>query len=328
MSRKGKKINTQSKKHDEEEIDQLSQASNSMDDDKQPDDADHSGEANMSLILKELRDFRKDSCQQLNGIKEDINKINKRMEEAEERIDAAETRIQSWEEVVSGLVKLQVQTEAKLTDLEGRTRRENIRIYGVEEGAEAMSTSVIAFVEELLVKGLELTPSTLQIERAHRALGPKPPAEASPRSLVVKFSSFKMKEDVIKKAWQKKGFYFKEKKVNVDHDYAPELQRRRRQYAEAKSALKERNIRFQSPFPVRLKVFYEDNPVVYNSAEEATADMVKRGIPVPVLQNPSSLMDQINRLTWEPSRKRGDQLHPSSKLHFKERLQSFRHRDT
>ncbi|KAI4796481.1 hypothetical protein KUCAC02_026983 [Chaenocephalus aceratus] len=252
MSRKGKKIDTQSKKHDEEEIDQLSQASNSMDDDKQPDDADHSGEANMSLILKELRDFRKDSCQQLNGIKEDINKINKRMEEAEERIDAAETRIQSWEEVVSGLVKLQVQTEAKLTDLEGRTRRENIRIYGVEE----------------------------------------------------------------------------EKKVNVDHDYAPELQRRRRQYAEAKSALKERNIRFQSPFPARLKVFYEDNPVVYNSAEEATADMVKRGIPVPVLPNPSSLMDQINRLTWEPSRKRGDQLHPSSKLHFKERLRSFRHRDT
>ncbi|KAJ4921961.1 hypothetical protein JOQ06_022283 [Pogonophryne albipinna] len=73
---------------------------------------------------QKLRDFRKDSCQQLNGIKEDINTINKRMEEAEERIDAAETRIQSWEEVVSGLVKLQVQTEAKLTDLEGRTRRE------------------------------------------------------------------------------------------------------------------------------------------------------------------------------------------------------------
>ncbi|KAK1898148.1 Lon protease [Dissostichus eleginoides] len=73
-------------------------------------------------------------------------------------------------------------------------------------------------------------------------------------------------------------------------------------------------------------MFYDDNPVVYNSAEEA--DMVKRGIPVTVLKNPSSLMDQINRLTWEPSRKRGDQLHPSSKQHFKERLRGFRHRDT
>ncbi|KAI4799924.1 hypothetical protein KUCAC02_016462 [Chaenocephalus aceratus] len=83
-----------------------------MDDDTQPDDADPSGEAHISLILKELQDFRKDSSQQLNGIKEDINTINNIMEEAEERIDAAETRIHSWEEVVSGLVKLQVQTEA------------------------------------------------------------------------------------------------------------------------------------------------------------------------------------------------------------------------
>ncbi|KAK1899757.1 Lon protease [Dissostichus eleginoides] len=143
--RKGKKNNTQSKNHDEEEINQLSQVSNSMADDTQPDDADPSGEAHISLILKELQDFRKDSCQQLNGIK--------------------------------------------------------------------------------------------------------------------------------------------------------------------------------------LKVFYDDNPVVYNSAEEAAADMVKRGITVTVLKNPSSLLDQINRLTWEPSRKRGDQLHPSSKQHFKERLRGFRHRD-
>ncbi|KAI4791140.1 hypothetical protein KUCAC02_034180 [Chaenocephalus aceratus] len=129
-----------------------------MDDDTQPDDADPSRNAHLSLILKEMQDFRKDSSQQLNGIKEDINTINKIMEEAEERIDAAETRIQSWEEVVSGLVKLQVQTEAQLTDLKGRTRRDNVRIYGVEEGAEAMSTMVIAFVEELQMKGLELHP--------------------------------------------------------------------------------------------------------------------------------------------------------------------------
>ncbi|KAK1891150.1 IQ domain containing protein E [Dissostichus eleginoides] len=204
MPKKTKKNHTQSKNHDEEEIDQLSQASNSMGDDMQPDDTDPSRDAHFSLILKEQREFRKDSSQQLNGIKEDINKINKRMEEAEERIDAAETRIHSWEEV---------QTEVKLTDLEGRTRRENVRIYGVKEGAEAMSTSVIGLL-------------------------------------------------------------------------------------------------------------------VYNSAEEATADMVKRGIPVTVLKNPSSLLDQINRLTWEPSRKRGDQQHPSSQQDFKERLRGFRHQDT
>ena len=288
-----------------------------------------SGDANLGLILKELRDFRKDSNQQLIGIKEDINKIHQRMEEAEERINAAETRIQSWEEVVSGLVKLQEQTEAKLTDLEGRSRRDNVRIYGVKEGAEDGTTSVIAFVEEMLMRGLELPPSTaLNIERAHRALGPKPPPEAPPRSLVVKFSSYRVKEDVLKKAWQKRGFDFKEKKIHLDNDYAPELQRRRRQYAETKVALKERNIRFQSPFPARLRVFFEDGTVIYNSAEEATADIVERGIPVTVLKNPTSLLDQINRLTWRPSRKQDNRESSRLKPNFKERLHAFRHRDT
>lgn len=53
----------------------------------------------------------------MSDIREDINKINKRMEEAEEHIDTVETCIQSSEEVLAELVKLQVQTEAKLYTL-------------------------------------------------------------------------------------------------------------------------------------------------------------------------------------------------------------------
>lgn len=49
------------------------------------------------------------------------------------------------------------------------------------------------FVEDLLIKGLELPPTTaLNIERADRALNTKPPAKAHPRSIVVQSSSFKM----------------------------------------------------------------------------------------------------------------------------------------
>ena len=68
---------------------------------------------------------------------------------------------------------------------------------------------------------------------------------------------------------------------------------------EAKVLLKERNIRFQTPFPARLRVFYSDGAVIYNSAEDAVVDMVERGIPVTVLKKKkSSLLDQIAQLTW------------------------------
>lgn len=60
---------------------------------------------------------------------------------------------------------------------------------------------MVTFVEDLLLKGLELPSSTaLNIQRAHWELAPKSPTDAPPRSIVVKFSSYKMKEEVIKMA--------------------------------------------------------------------------------------------------------------------------------
>lgn len=44
----------------------------------------------------------------------------------------------------------------------------------------------------------------LYVERAHQALVPKPGKNAKPRSIVVKFLRYKIKEEVIRKAWAKK----------------------------------------------------------------------------------------------------------------------------
>lgn len=178
----------------------------------------------LGLILSELRDFRQDNKTQLHDIKEEITKTNTRLDEAEERIAKAEDRIQNTEEILSEMLKLQAQMEAKITDQESRSRRENIRIYGIPEEDEKEYPSIIEFVEKLLSDNLDISDiASLQIERAHRALGPQPPPNAQPRSILVKFSSFRTKETILRKTWQKKGLIWKEKRVNVDNDYPPRI---------------------------------------------------------------------------------------------------------
>ena len=158
--------------------------------------------ANLEVILQELREFRQENVEKLRDIKEDINKTTNRIDEAEERI--AKERLESVEGAVS---ELQTHMEARLTDQEGRSRRDNIRIHGVCEGAEENSPSVIYLVEALLKENLDLPPSSdLKIERAHQALGTKPPADVPPRSIVVTFASHRTKEEIITMAWQKRGF--------------------------------------------------------------------------------------------------------------------------
>ncbi|KAI9524484.1 hypothetical protein NQZ68_018168 [Dissostichus eleginoides] len=126
---------------------------------------DQTGRADMSLILKELREFRKDNGQQLKEISEEINMINTRIAEAEGQIEVTETRLQVAEEAVTELLQLQTGN-----------------IHGIKEGPKDNSPSMGTFVEALLREGLDL-PATFElgVERA--------PGDASQRSIVVVYRS-------------------------------------------------------------------------------------------------------------------------------------------
>ena len=137
-----------------------------------------------------------------------------------------------------------------MTELKGFSRRNNIRLYNVVEGAEKYSMP--NFVEGLF-KGILENDTDLGIERAHRALASKPPSGAPPRSMVVWFLKFSVKEKVLHATW-KKPVNFQGQRVFIDHDYVGEILKRRKEYAPIKKALKEKGIRFQTPYPVKMQV--------------------------------------------------------------------------
>lgn len=162
---------------------------------------------------------------------------------------------------------------------------------------------MIVFVENLLKEKLELPPThDLKIERAHRELDPKPPAESPPRSIATKFSSSKTQDEILQQVRGKRISLYKEMRGFVDHDYAPETLKKRREYAEAKKVLRENNIRFPSPFPARMRVFYEGETCLYNSAQEATKDIVKRGLSVTIYKPLTSWVDRVKSLMWHKTR--------------------------
>lgn len=70
---------------------------------------------------------------------------------------------------------------------------------------DAEGDSMIKFVENLLTTELPLPEGmSLKIQRAHRALAQKPGPDATPRSIVINFLQFDVKETVLKQAWKKK----------------------------------------------------------------------------------------------------------------------------
>lgn len=157
-------------------------------------------------IKKQMEDFSTEIDRKMQVTEGQIEGAVKRVDEMEENMADMERWDIGVKDALNQLLRDQRALRDKVSDLEGRSRRNNVRIYGVPEDAEG--TSAVTFVENLIKTELgDSLPldrdRDLGIERAHRALAPKPPAGAPPRSIVVRFLRFSVKEKVLHTAWKK-----------------------------------------------------------------------------------------------------------------------------
>lgn len=172
-----------------------------------------------SEMKNELSEFKEDIYQKLAKVTTEMGEQGDKINAATARTEEVDKWCHTANMVIQKMAKEQKRVTDKLEDLESRSRRNNLRIYGVEEDAEATGVSMADFVEKWLKEELSVT-EDLQIQRAHRALAPKPKPGQPPRSIVICFQQFTVKELIIKKAWEKKIVLFREKRVFFDHDYS------------------------------------------------------------------------------------------------------------
>lgn len=164
----------------------------------------------IGTLKSELVDFRGEMCAKLNGISE-LKEITDRVEATEQRVADVEESHTEHAEMLAYTLDLQKSIQAQLTDLEARSRRNNIRIHGIAERAEG--DNMKTFLEQFFKRELSLTETPLGIQRCHRSLGPRPPQESNPRSVLVYFLEYTTKELVLRSAWRKKEIHYNGKQV-------------------------------------------------------------------------------------------------------------------
>ncbi|KAJ1216188.1 hypothetical protein NDU88_003794 [Pleurodeles waltl] len=97
----------------------------------------------------------------------------------DQRVSTVETQVASWTDKDQELMHLR----SKLTDLEDRSRRNNICLLGFPEGIEG--TDILSYLRDILPKLTDITfDPPLESERVHR-LGPKrQDGKGRPRSII------------------------------------------------------------------------------------------------------------------------------------------------
>lgn len=275
-----------------------------------------------SELLVELRKLRRengdafqDTKQSLNRletsvgeIKQQMEKLDKRLTTVEHRVSNAEDRSIRHERALGYLLRREARLTAKQDDMENRLRRNNIRVYGIPEEAEGKE--MVPFMVEFFRTTLTLKDDVeIKLERAHRAIAPKPKTKASTRSIIVRFLDFSVKQAVLQQAWKQRDITFQGQKVYFDQDYSPDVQRKRKKVREVIKRLREKNIKAQSPYPAQLKVFLDTGVKVFPSLLEAQSFLKELGVAAEIEER-DVLERELTQDTWttQDNRRRRKQL--------------------
>ncbi|CAI5692670.1 unnamed protein product [Oreochromis niloticus] len=231
-------------------------------------------------LRQDINTLQQELGGKLDKIKEDIKTLSERMGEAEDRVGNIEDMTLELTEALIQSLTAQKLIQNKLADLESRSRRNNIRMFGVEEGAEGRS--VQDFVSELLQHEI-LIPDGLElkIQGDHRIPTRKARPGELPRPILINFQEFTTKELILREVWKKKQIQVKGKMIYFDHDYAPDIVQKRKQYREVKRILKDAGVRFQTHF-TSMRIHWRDGARYYSSARDAALELQRRGYDVQI----------------------------------------------
>ena len=78
--------------------------------------------------------------------------------------------------------------------MEAQSRRENLKFHGVNEDEDETWDQSETKIRDYLTTVLEIDETSMKIERAHRL-----PSKSKPRPIIVNFSHFKDKDEVLRK---------------------------------------------------------------------------------------------------------------------------------
>lgn len=191
----------------------------------------------------------------LDGIQSTVNNHEQRICD----VESALNQLQCLETQVTSMAEDNAKLKPKLMDLEGRSRRCNVRLIGVPESVEGAGPTM--FFSKFLVDilGQDVLPSLPELERAHRALKPKPAEGEKPRAVIICFHKFQTKDTVIRAARQKRGeLKYDGKPIYIYEDYCPEVLDQRTEYKEVMRRLYTLQLKPSLLYPARLFIRSEN----------------------------------------------------------------------
>lgn len=185
-------------------------------------------------------------------------------------------RITELENLIMSLSDRITHLDAKCEDLEGRSRRNNLRLVGLPEGSE--SSRPTEYVAQLLQAILQLQDKPL-LDRAHRTLREKPKKGEPPRPLVIRVHYFHVRTEILQKAAELSPLNTNRKRLSIFADYTTAVAKKRASFRVVKRVLHScPGVKFGLLFPAVLRITLADGVSHKFTESSAALDFVRKNV--------------------------------------------------
>lgn len=232
--------------------------------------------AELAKVSMQMGELKKSVESRLSTIESHLSTLQNEHSQTEQRVDGmdvalsdADVRLTALEASYCELQKENGLLKAKLNDLEGRSRRLNIRVVGIKEGEEKGNPTdfVTRLLPELL--GPNNFTKPIKIDRAHRSLRPKPPDHERPRVIIAKIHHDRDLANIFKLSRQQAPLHYHGGRVFIFPDYMAEVSSQRQAFNNVKKKLTDSGAKCSLRFPAKLQVVYNNEVKVFNTPGDA-----------------------------------------------------------
>lgn len=201
---------------------------------------DSEPEEDIKFILIDVKTCLKEIDSKIDTLASRLDRVTRRVDKHEARLTETETRISDMEDrqtsdhdALAGVTGELGALRARCEDLEGRSRRNNVRLTGVPETTyiDNMEFYIETMFKELF--GDSLSPMFL-VERAHRSLGPRPPPGTQARPILAKILNYRDRDTILRLAREKGTLHYQGNVISLYPDFTQAVQTARREFLPAK----------------------------------------------------------------------------------------------
>ena len=180
-----------------------------------------------SELRSEIATVRAELRSSITPLQQKVDRHDDTIRELEQAASDQGDRITELEGLVQALKEQVSQANAKCEDLEGRSRRNNVRLIGIAENVEGSNPT--EFISGLLQGMLKLDYKPI-VDRAHRSLREKPKPTDPPRPFIIRLHYYQDRDRILRRAEELSPVVYQERRVWLFPDYTEQ----RAQFGEAK----------------------------------------------------------------------------------------------